>query len=95
MTVLSRGIGWPYQFATYRLSRAALDQRQFFATELAALTGVPLNTMVQFHQRPLGTRLTSEPQASGNVGRRQKLYTLTEEGVDLPTRIAISSLRGC
>jgi hypothetical protein len=68
-------------FASYRLSRAALDQRQFLAIELAALTGVPLNTVYSFIN-DLGTRVTSEPQASGNVGRRQKLYTLTEEGVD-------------
>jgi len=68
-------------FATYRLGRAALDQRQFSAVELAALSGVPINTVYSF-VRDLGTRLTSEPQATGHVGRRQNLYTLTEEGID-------------
>lgn len=71
----------PIPFATYRLSRAALEQKQFLATELAALTGVPLNTVYSFIAE-LGTRLTSESLASGNVGRRQKLYTLTDEGID-------------
>jgi predicted ArsR family transcriptional regulator len=68
-------------FASYRLGRAALDQRQFSAVELAALSGVPLNTVYSFI-RDLGTRLTSEPQATAHVGRPQNLYTLTEEGID-------------
>ena len=68
-------------FASYRLGRTALDQRQFSAVELAALTGVPLNTVYSFI-RDLGTRLVSEPQATAQVGRPQNLYTLTEEGID-------------
>lgn len=66
--------------ARYRLSRAALDQRRFLATELAAATGVPLNTVYAFI-RDLGSGVTSEPLASGGVGRPQKLYTLTDAGV--------------
>jgi hypothetical protein len=67
--------------AHYRLGRAALDQRQFLATELAALTGVPINTVYGFIAN-LGGRITSEALAPASVGRPRNLYTLTDEGVD-------------
>lgn len=67
--------------ASYRLGRAALDQRQFLAVELAALAEVPMNTVYGF-LADLGPRVTSETLASSRPGRPRKLYALTDEGID-------------